>query len=815
MNTLRIATLAALTLATGASATYPTLYLKPVVLQQFHSPTNVVNAGDGRLFITDQPGKIYIIEGGMMRPTPFLDLTDRIITGNTPTSYSERGLLGLAFHPGYLNSASPGYRKFYVYYSKTYVSATDPAPPQVGDPVNHTGVLAEFQVSTTDKNIADKNTERRLMMFTEPQSNHNGGQLEFGPESQGYLYFSLGDGGGQFDNAAGHTGGSGGGTATPQGNVGNSQDRTRIFGKILRLDPLGTNGPGGQYGIPADNPFVGAGGGIREEIWCLGMRNPWRFCFDKRAGGTNRLFCCDVGQNNIEEVDLITKGGNYGWHIKEGTFDNDATAPNPSGIALTPPIAEYAHPGSTTTGSTPQLGLSGTGGYVYRGSTIPALQGKYIFGDYGATAGSPSGRLMGLEETTPGSGVFTLNPAIPLLGGNPFSLRIMCLGEDSDGEIYVATKTSAGVQALENGLPNGGLYKLVPAPTNPAPLVLDAAKDNSLFSEAELSNGTGNLFTGQNATGDLRRALLAFDLTSVPAGSRFQSAILQLNVNQIETGTANQRNSILSKVLESWGEGTSFSTTGGVAATTNDATWTSRFYSPTSPTFWTSDGGEFSTTISSSLAVNSTGTWAWQSAQTVNDVHAWIAAPASNQGWILRSDEGFNSTTKRIDSRESAPAVRPKLTLVQASPYEKWLATYFPSNLTGQWVDPQGDLDGDGICNQLEYAAGLSPLAFNSSSGFVTSAGSLSAGSRTVTVTFLRDTAATDLTYSLQFSSDLSTWTSIAQSIAGNAATGLNGGSIVSETTVSGTVKLVTVSVTLTSPASERQFVHLVVDRTP
>jgi hypothetical protein len=181
----------------------------------------------------------------------------------------------------------------------------------------------------------------------------------------------------------------------------------------------------------------------------------------------------------------------------------------------------------------------------------------------------------------------------------------------------------------------------------------------------------------------------------------------------------------------------------------------------------------------------------------------------------LRSDEGFNSTTKRIDSRESAAAVRPKLTLVPATPFQKWIATYFPSNLTGQWVDPQGDLDGDGISNQIEYAAGLSPLAYDSSNGISTTASAISAGSRDLTISFRRDTAATDLTYRVQLSSDLSTWTTIAESIAGNVATGLNGGSIVSETSLSGSMKLVTVSITLPSPASERQFVHLAVDRTP
>ena len=797
-------------------AIYPTTYLKPVVLQQFHSPTAVANAGDGRIFVADQPGRIFVIEGGMMRPTPFLDISNtatntahRKVLGLT-TNYDERGLLGLAFHPGYGNPASPGYRKFYVNYMKTYQAGIDPAPPQVGDPT--TGgvtVIAEFQVSATDPNAADPTSERKLLSFTQPQTNHNGGGLAFG--NDGMLYIATGDGGSSNDNNAGHTGGS---AARPSDNLGNSQDKTRYLGKILCIDPLGTNGPGGQYGIPVDNPFVGAGGGVREEIYAFGIRNPWGLSFDYGTGGTGRLFCADVGQGRIEEVNLIVSGGNYGWRYMEGTErpSFSSTMAHPGGT-LIDPIAQYGHPGITGT-SLPLLGLSITGGHVYRGTAIPDLQGKYIFGDYGATAGSPSGRLMGLEETAPSSGVFTLTAAIPMLGGNPFSLRIMCMGQDAAGEIYVATKTSAGVQALENGLPNGGLYKLMPAPTNPAPITLEPVKDNAIFSEGELSNATGNLFAGPSSTGDDRRALLAFDLSALPAGSRFESAILQLNVNQMGTGTAAQRNSILHKLLESWGEGTSFGATDGVAATTNDATWTTRFFS--TPNLWSTEGGEFNSTIvSSSLAVNGTGTWAWQSAQMVNDVHDWLSAPSGNQGWVLRSDEGTTNTTKRIDSRESASGVRPKLTLVQAAPFQKWLATYFPSYLTGQWLDPQGDLDGDGITNQIEYAYGFSPLAFNSATQFSVIAGPVASGNRTFTTTFRRDTSATDLTYKLQLSDDLASWTTIAESAGGAGATGQNGGVVDSDATLSGSIHLVTVSVTLSGTDTGRQFVRLSVVRQP
>lgn len=455
--------------AGAASGAFPTLSLKPVCLKQINSPTAIVNAGDGsgRLFICDQPGKIYIFKNGMLQPTPFLDLSNPAGGPVLPESngYSERGLLCVAFHPGYSNPASPGYRKFYLNYNKPYVAGVDAPPlgPTTGTNGSLTGdcvtIIAEFQVSANDPNVADPTSERRLMTYTQPQSNHNGGQLEFGPEAgpngERYLYIGVGDGGSQQDNNLGHTGGDNA-SPRPTNGLGNAQDKTRLFGKILRIDPLGTNGPGGQYGIPADNPFIGAGGGVREEIYSYGMRNPWRFSFDKHGSGhTNRLFCGDVGGDRTEEVDLIVSGGNYGWRYLEGTempaFSSGAATnpmPNPGGTMIDP-IARYAHPGQTVgSPALPQLGRSVTGGYIYRGSAIPALQGKYIFGDYGSTSGASNGRMMGLEETTPGSGAFTLTEVLPLTGTNPIvGQRILTFGEDENGEIYVGVKSNSGVLA--------------------------------------------------------------------------------------------------------------------------------------------------------------------------------------------------------------------------------------------------------------------------------------------------------------------------------------------------------------------------------
>jgi glucose/arabinose dehydrogenase len=818
------AALFALSAVFSARGAFPLLHMKPVVLQQFHSPTCIVSApdGTGRVFVCDQPGRIFIIENGMMRPVPLLDISStaanpahqKVIPVNT--GYSERGLLSLAFHPGYANPASPGFRRFYLNYNKNYQAGIDPPQHDGGSwTVNCTTVIAEFQVSAGDRNVADPLSERRLLMYPQPQSNHNGGNLVF--DANGLLYIGSGDGGSADDNNVGHTGGAGT-SPRPTGALGNGQDKTVYLGKILRIDPLGTNGPGGQYGIPASNPFVSSGGSVKQEIYAFGIRNPWGLSFDEGPGGTGRLFCADVGQGRIEEVNLIVNGGNYGWRYMEGTerpsFSSTMTHP---GGTLIDPIAQYGHPGMTGT-SLPLLGLSITGGHVYRGSGIPALQGKYVFGDYGATAGSASGRLMGLEETSPGSGVFTLNEAIPILGGNPLSTRVISLGRDADGELYVGTKSSGGVLALENGLPNGGLYKLVPVPINPAPVVLTAVKDSSIFSEStsEFANGQGPLFTGSSASNDVRRALLQFDLTSLPAGSRFSSAVLQVHVNASETGAASQRNTLLQRVLAEWGEGPSTSLTGGVSAQNGDATWLNRIFSTSAPLPWSNEGGDYASTISAGFGLFAqSGFRAFFGPQVISDVHTWLATPAVNFGWILNtSDVPSASTTKTLASREDADtAKRPQLVLVPATPYEKWLAQLFPTHLTGQWVDP--DLDGDGIATQLEYAFGYSPLVYDATNGVVPVFTVPSGGSSTLTTAFRRDSAATDLTYRLEISADLTTWTPIAQSLAGAAATGQNGGSVTGESVVSGTIRQVNVTCTLSGGDGVKQFVRLAVARAP
>lgn len=808
-------------------ADFPALALKPVSQTQIISPVNISNAGDGsgRLFVCDQAGQIRIIRDGMLLPAPFIDLTSRLVP-KAPTTYlfplsttyDERGLLGLAFHPNYnkrdINSQPlPGFGKFYVFYS---APSPNPAPATDPNPVNCRTTISEFQVSALDANVADLNSERVLLAFDKPQSNHNGGQLEFGPD--GFLYISIGDGGGQHDNQNGHTGGSGTASPGPSGALGNSQDKTKLLGKILRIDPLGATGPGGQYGIPASNPFVGAGGGVREEIYAYGLRNPWRFSFDVGPGGTNRLFEGDVGQDKVEEINLIVAGGNYGWRIKEGTFDHDATAPN-GGLPLLGPIAQYAHIGiSIGTPALPQIGASVTGGYLYRGSAIPGLVGKYVFGDYSHSIGSASGTILGLEEVPANSGNWVLSLPV-VAGGNPLTTRIYAFGRDEQGEIYVAAKVSKGPFELDgNGRPTGTIYKIVAAQLSAA--TFNPSKDNTIFSElTSNSDAGGKLTAGRTNVGNLRRALLGFNVAGLlPPGTVVTSAQLSLSLNQTVAGP--NASMSLFRLSQDWGEGTSdpAGTAGGagVAATVGDATWAARFFDPASPTLWNTAGGTFNATASATTSVGNTlGSYQWTSVQLAADVQGWVNSAATNFGWGLLGDEMTNQSARRFDSRESAAGLRPALAvsynpaLPPLSRRESWLRQYFPT--PGTYVNDLADLNGDGLGTQMEYAFALSPLAANPPpAGLQTS--TVQAGASTVlTVTFRRDPRATDLTYVLQASSDLTAWSTIVQSAAGAIPAG---SAFTSEADAPGEAPVRTVIATETLPAGSKRFVRLQVMRT-
>ena len=444
----------ALCLSAGAArGAFPQIGLEPVSQGQLIAPVGMTTANDGsnRLFVVDQRGKIQIIQNGSLLPTPFLDIGPTLVSPRA--GFDERGLLGLAFHPQYAVDNAPGEGKFYVYYSA-------PNPQTAG--FDHVDTLAEYTVSAANPNLADPNSARVMLVNDHPQFNHDGGQLAFGPD--GRLYMSIGDGGGGGDDDNGHTGNTTGTNQNPpNGFLGNAQDKTKIMGKILRLDPLGNNSPNGQYGIPSDNPFVGEGGGVRPEIWAYGLRNTWRFSFDDGPGGSGKLFAADVGQGSYEEINIIEKGGNYGWRIREGLHPFDATVPDP-GVPLIDPINEYDH----------SQGLSVTGGYVYRGSDFPELTGKYIFGDWSTVFSEPgNGTLFGLEEVAPGVWQRT---TLDVEGGNPIGLFITAFGEDEDGELYVVARSSLGTGLNLQGQVGGAIFRItvVPEPGTATAMLLAA-----------------------------------------------------------------------------------------------------------------------------------------------------------------------------------------------------------------------------------------------------------------------------------------------------------------------------------------------------
>jgi glucose/arabinose dehydrogenase len=329
-----------------------------------------------RLFIVEKTGAIRIVQNGTLLPTPFLDIGSKVSMGD------EQGLFGLAFDPGYATNG-----RFVVHYT---------------DVAGNTQV-SSFQVSS-DPNLADAASEQVILTAAQPFTNHNGGQILFGPD--GFLYLGLGDGGSAND---------------PQGR---GQDLSDLLGSILRLDLQG----GSPYAVPPDNPFVGQAG-ARPEVWSYGLRNPWRFSFDR---GTGDLYIADVGQSQYEEVDVATaadgsgRGVNYGWNIMEGAHCLSGSCDQ---TGLTLPVFEYNH----------NQGCSITGGYVYRGTAIPDLQGLYFFADF--CEGWVRSFRPGADGVTELTDWPTLQPGSP----------VTSFGEDPAGELYVM---GAG----------GGVFRFVPDP---------------------------------------------------------------------------------------------------------------------------------------------------------------------------------------------------------------------------------------------------------------------------------------------------------------------------------------------------------------
>ncbi|MGD8427906.1 MAG: PQQ-dependent sugar dehydrogenase [Balneolaceae bacterium] len=347
------------------AASYQTVEAFPSL--SFDEPVDLQHAGDqsNRIFVVEKNGLIWVFqnEETTNSKSVFLDIRDRV-----DDSGSEEGLLGLAFHPDFENN---GY--FYVNYTASNPSRT---------------VIARFKVSEQNADVADENSELQIMTYEQPYSNHNGGQLAFGPD--GYLYIAVGDGG------------SGG---DPQGN---GQNRQTLLGSILRID-VDIQSNGDNYAIPPDNPFAGNSQNFREEIFAYGLRNPWRFSFDPDNG---RLWAGDVGQNDYEEIDIIENGNNYGWNIMEGTHCySPSSGCDTSGLTM--PVIDYDH----------SQGISITGGYVYRGPTLSSLTGLYIYGDYG------SGRIWSLDYSNPDAPVNT-----QLLRAD---FSISSFGVDENSELYI------------------------------------------------------------------------------------------------------------------------------------------------------------------------------------------------------------------------------------------------------------------------------------------------------------------------------------------------------------------------------------------
>ena len=351
-----------------------------VIASGFIRPVQVTHAGDGtpRLFVVEQTGAIKIVQDGRVLAIPFLDIPGLI------TCCGERGLLGLAFHPNY---ESNGF--LYVNYTRRSDGAT---------------VIARYSVSS-DPNRVNPNSASTLLTVAQPFANHNGGQLLFGPD--GYLYIGVGDGGNAGD---------------PQDN---GQNKDTLLGAMLRIDVDG----GEPYANPPDNPYVGAVGA--DEIWAIGLRNPWRFSFDRATGD---LYIGDVGQGDWEEISYQaagTPGGlNFGWRCREGahTYTSSSPCNDPAYLAgLTDPIAEYSH----------TEGRSVTGGFVYRGTRYPALVGRYFFADF------VEGKIWSMMKTSTNPDTWS-PPELELDTG----LNISTFGEDEDGELYVVGYADGTIRRL-------------------------------------------------------------------------------------------------------------------------------------------------------------------------------------------------------------------------------------------------------------------------------------------------------------------------------------------------------------------------------
>ena len=420
----------------------------------FIAPLMLAAAGDGtgRLFVVDQAGTVSILHANGTRiEAPFLDLRDRMV--ELDPVFDERGLLSIAFHPGFRENG-----RVFAFYS---------APLREGGPEGWdcTNRLSGFRVDPADPDRVDMASEQVLLEIDKPQSTHNGGSIAFGPRD-GYLYVAVGDGGGAGDSGPGHT---------PE--TGNAQDLTNVYGKVLRLDvdgisPRGAAGPpenatwttgaGSLYGIPEDNPFV-SDAGVPPEIYAYGFRNPAFISFDAEGN----LYVADAGQDLFEEVSLVAGGGNYGWRLREGThcfyLFNFRTPPagceavGRPGESLIGPIIEGGH----------DLGSVIIGGRVYNGTALPDLSGRYVFGYWSGTLAAATPPAGWNASDFPGTAGALAPGDIAMwriqrlnVTGTPVDPFLLGFGVDEDGEIYALT---TGVSGPDASTATGRVWRLVPA----------------------------------------------------------------------------------------------------------------------------------------------------------------------------------------------------------------------------------------------------------------------------------------------------------------------------------------------------------------
>ena len=368
------------------------------------------------LFVFDQTGQLWAVDARSGHKALVLDVSDRLVELGAfgPGTFDERGFLGVAFDPGFRRNGL-----VYTYTSQPVEGPADYSTIPDGETANHQAVVTAWRSSNPKDPYAaiDPKSARELLRVDEPQFNHNAGALAF--DHSGYLLIAFGDGGGADDEGVGH------------GDSGNGQDLSNPLGAILRIDPHGTNGPNGQYGIPKTNPFVDDKNAL-DEIFAYGFRNPFRMSVDAKTGD---IYTGDVGQNDIEEVNVVRAGGNYGWPLKEGSFFFDGNGDDPGFVTdvdpgvpagLIDPIAEYDH----------DEGVSVIGGFVYRGREIRDLRGEFVFGEFAPTF-SNDGRLFATDANQAGGFA-----ELRIRGAANLGASLLGFGQDARGELYVMTNAT-------------------------------------------------------------------------------------------------------------------------------------------------------------------------------------------------------------------------------------------------------------------------------------------------------------------------------------------------------------------------------------